>query len=165
MYVKKEMCEFAHTEIKFLGHLISKSQIRMDGAKVAAIRDWPTPTKVTELQLFLGLANYYKRFIKGYSKIACPLTNLLKKERKWELDAKCQAAFQKLKDAITLEPILRLHNLELSFEMHTNTSDRALSGVLVQEGHPVAFTNRKLDAAEQRYNTHEKEMIAVIHCL
>ena len=82
MYVKKEKCEFAQTKIKFLGHLISKSQIRMDGAKVAVIREWPTPTKVTELRSFLGVANYYRRFSKGYFKIAYPLTDLLKKERK-----------------------------------------------------------------------------------
>ena len=69
LYVKKEKCEFAQTEIKFLGHLISKSELRMDGAKVAAIQDWPAPTKVTELRSFLDLANYYRRFILGYSKI------------------------------------------------------------------------------------------------
>ena len=82
MYVKKEKCDFAQIEIKFLGHRISKSQIRMDGAKVAAIRDWPAPIKVTKLQSFLDLANYYRRFIMGYSKIANSLTDLLKKERK-----------------------------------------------------------------------------------
>ena len=165
MYVKKEKCEFAQTEINFLGHLISKSEIRMDGAKVATIRDWPAPTKVTELRSFLGLANYYRRFIMGYSKIASALTDLLKKERKWEWDTECQAAFQKLKDAITSELVLRLPDLELPFEVHTNSLDRALGGVLVQEGHPIAFESRKLNAAEQRYSAHEKEMTAVIHCL
>ena len=165
LYVKKEKREFAQTDIKFLGHLISKSEIRMDGAKVAAIRDWPAPTKVTELRSFLGLANYYRRFILGYSKIVNALTDLLKKERKWEWDAECQAAFQKLKDAITSEPVLRLPDMELSFEVHTDASDRALGGVLVQEGHPVAFESRKLNAAEERYSAHEKEMTAVIHCL
>ena len=80
LYVKKEKCEFAQTEIKFLGHLISKSRILMDSTKVAAIQDWPTLTMVTELRSFLGLANYYRRFIKGYSKVSCPLMDLLKKE-------------------------------------------------------------------------------------
>ena len=84
----------------------------------------------------------------GYSKIVCPLKDLLKKEKKWEWDAECQAAFQKLKDAIISEPVLRLSDLELLFEVHTDASDRALGGVLVQEGYPVAFDSRKLDAAE-----------------
>ena len=92
------------------------SQIRMDCAKVTAIRERHAPTKVTEFRSFLGLANYYKRFIKGYSKIACPLKDLLKKERKWEWDAKCQAAFQKLKDAITSKPILRLPDFGVAIQ-------------------------------------------------
>ena len=125
MYVKQKKCEFAQIEIKFLGYLISKSQIRIDGAKVAAIREWPTLTKVTELRSFLGLANYYRRFIKGYSKVAYPLTDLLMKERKWEWDAECQVAFQKLKDAITSESVLRLLDLEFPFEVHTDALDRA----------------------------------------
>ena len=154
MYVKKEKCEFDQTEIKFLGHLISKSQIRMDGAKVAAIRDWLAPTKVTKLRSFLGLANYYRRFIMGYSKIASSLMDLLKKERKWEWDAECQATFQKLKDAITSKPVLRLPDLEFPFEVHMDVSNRALGGVLVQEGHLVAFESQKLNAAEQRYSAH-----------
>ena len=89
----------------------------------------------------------------------------MKKKRKWKWDAECQAAFQKLKDAITSKPILRLPDLELSFELHTDALDKALGGVLVQEGHPVAFESQKLDAVEQRYNTHEKEMTTVIHYL
>ena len=100
----------------------------------------------------------------GYSKIACPLTDLLKKKRKWEWDAECQATFQKLK-AITSKPVLRLLDLEFSFELHMDALDKALGGVLVQEGHPVAFESQKLDVVEQRYNTHEKEMTTVIHYL
>ena len=131
MYTKKDKCEFAQTEIKFLGHLISKSHIRIDGVKVATIRDWPTLTKVTVLRSFLNLANYYRRFIMGNSKIAYYLMDPLNKERKWEWDVECQVAFQKLKDAITSKPVLRLPNLELPFEVHTDASNRALGGVLV----------------------------------
>ena len=80
LYVKPEKCEFAREKITFLGHIISESQIRMDERKVQAVIDWPTPTKVTKLRSFLGLANYYRRFIKGYSKIVSPLTYLLKKD-------------------------------------------------------------------------------------
>ena len=84
LYAKKDKCKFDQIEIKFLGHLISKSHIQMDDAKVAAIRERPTPTKVIEFRSFLDLANYYRRFIKGYSKVACSPADLLKKERKWE---------------------------------------------------------------------------------
>ena len=143
LYVKKEKCKVVQTEIKFLGHQISLSRIWMDGTKVAVIREWPVLTKVTEFRSFLGLENYYKSFIKGYSKVACPLTDLLKKEMKWECDTKFQAAFQKLKDAITFEQPY----LELSFEVHTDASNRELGGVLVQEGHLVAFKSRTLDEA------------------
>ena len=80
LYVKPEKCEFAHEEIIFLGHKISAGLIRMDKGKVQAIMEWSVPTKVTELRSFLGLANYYKRFIKEYSKMVSPFTDLLKKD-------------------------------------------------------------------------------------
>ena len=80
LYVKSEKCEFAREQITYLGHKISEGQIRMDERKVQAVIDWPAPTKVTELRSFLGSANYYRRFIKGYLKIVSPLTDLLKKD-------------------------------------------------------------------------------------
>src|SRR5262249_33768129 len=73
--------------------------------------------------------------------------------------------FEKLKSAVASEPVLRLPDFELPFEVHTDASNRAIGGVLVQEGHPVAYESRKLKDAEQRYSTHEKEMLAVVHCL
>ncbi|RVW98465.1 Transposon Tf2-8 polyprotein [Vitis vinifera] len=117
------------------------------------------------LRSFLGLANYYRRFIKGYSKTVSPLTDLLKKDNQWDWSRQCQMAFESLKEAMSTEPVLRLPDLDLPFEVQTDASDRALGGVLVQEGHPVAFESRKLNNAEQRYSTHEKEMTAVVHCL
>ena len=165
LFVKKEKCEFAQRQITFLGHKINEGLIKMDENKVRAIREWSKPSKLKELRSFLGLANYYRRFIKGYSKMVAPLTDLLKKDQVWQWNLECQAAFDELKGAISLEPVLRLPNLELPFEVQTDASYRALGGVLVQEGHPVAFESRKLNGAEQRYNTHEKEMTAVIHCL
>ena len=165
LYVKKEKCEFCQQEIMFLGHKVSQGRIRMDERKVEAILDWSAPTKVTELRSFLGLANYYRRFIKDYSKMASPLTDLLKKDKHWEWTEACQEAFQDIKQAVTSEPVLRLPDFELPFEVHTDASDRALGGVLVQEGHPIAYESRKLKEAEQRYSAHEKEMTAVVHCL
>ena len=82
--MKSEKCEFARKQITFLGHKIDEGRFRMNERKVQAVNDWPAPTKVIGLWSFLGLANYYRRFIKGYSKIVSPLTNLLKKDRTWD---------------------------------------------------------------------------------
>ena len=94
------------------------------------------------------LANYYRKFIAGYSKRAAALTYLLKKDTKWVWSERCDEAFQNLKNAIASKPILKLPDFELPFEVHTDASDKAIGGVLVQEGHPVAFESRKLNDAE-----------------
>jgi hypothetical protein len=165
LFVKREKCDFASAEIMFLGHLVSVDQVRMDPMKVQAIVEWAAPTTVSDLRSFLGLANYYRRFIKDYSKVAAPLSDLLKKNWKWNWTDGYRWAFEKLKRAVTSAPVLKLPDFERPFEVHTDASDRAIGGVLVQEGHPVAFESRKLNEAEQRYSTHEKEMTAVVHCL
>uniref|UniRef100_A0A3Q7IGZ8 CCHC-type domain-containing protein n=1 Tax=Solanum lycopersicum TaxID=4081 RepID=A0A3Q7IGZ8_SOLLC len=151
LYVKVEKCEFAQQEIKFLGHLVSKNQVRMDPKKVQTIVDWQTPGNVKDLQSFLGLANYYRNFIMGYSKRAAALTDLLKKDAKWIWVVRSEETFQNLKEAITSEPILKLPDFELSFEVHTDAFDKAIGGMLVQEVHHVAFESRKLNDAKQRY--------------
>src|SRR5262249_714206 len=134
---------FAQQEIKFLGHLVSQGQVRMEERKVQAILDWPSPTRVTELRSFLGLTNYYRKFVQGYSKKVAPLTDLLRKNEAWQWTTTCQDAFDQLKMAVATEPVLRLPDFELPFEVHTDASDGAIGGVLVQEGHPVAYESRK----------------------
>lgn len=129
------------------------------------VLDWTAPTKLSELRSFLELANYYRRFIKGYSSIVNPLTDLLKKNVKWEWSDKCDVAFVRLKEILSTEPILKLPIFDRPFEVQVDASDRAIGGVLVQEGHPLAYESRKLKDAEVRYSTHEKEMTAVIHSL
>ncbi|KAM3344010.1 hypothetical protein P3S68_026101 [Capsicum galapagoense] len=163
--VKREKCTFAQTKVQFLGHTISQGQIQMDCDKVEAIRDWEVPTKVPELRSFLGLANYYRRFILGYSDIAAPLTDLLKKNHAWEWNSSCQGAFNNLKAAIIKEPVLALPDFTKLFEVQTDASDFAIGGVLMQEDHLIAFESRKLNDAERRYTVHEKEMTAIVHCL
>ena len=101
-----------------------------------------------ELKSFLGLANYYRMFIQGYSKKVAPLTDLLKKDKKWVWTDACQEAFDKLKVAVSSEPVLRLPDFWLPFEVHTDAFDKAIGGVLVQEKHHVAYESRKLNEAE-----------------
>ncbi|KAE8691406.1 hypothetical protein F3Y22_tig00110890pilonHSYRG01301 [Hibiscus syriacus] len=138
---------------------------KMDKDKIRAIDKWKPPTKVTELRAFLGLANYYRRFMKGYSKIATPLTELLKKDKVWEWSTTCHNAFEKLKEPMVSEPMLALPDYTKPFVVFTDASDVSNGGVLMQEGHPVAYESRKLNEIERRYSVHEKEMTAVVHCL
>nr|GEX75652.1 uncharacterized protein [Tanacetum cinerariifolium] len=165
LYVKLEKCSFAQDEVKFLGHKIKDGGLIMDGAKIKAIQDWEPPTKVTELRSFIGLVNYFQRFIMGYSAIASSLTDLLKKNKAWIWDEECQAAFESLKKAIMEEPVLRLPDVTMPFELHTHASDFAIGGVLMPDEHPITFESQKLNETERRYTVQKKEMTTIVHCL
>ncbi|RVX03453.1 Transposon Tf2-2 polyprotein [Vitis vinifera] len=123
LYVKKGKCSFAKEEVNFLGHRIRDGKLMMDDSKVKAIQEWDPPTKVPQLRYFLGM----------------------------EWDGRCQQAFEDLKKAVTEEPVLALPDHTKVFEVHTDASDFAIGGVLMQERHPIAFESRKLNDAERRY--------------
>lgn len=165
LYAKPSKCSFAQETIHFLGHIIERGRIRMDPKKVQAIEEWQPPKDVHEIRSFLGLTNYYRRFVKRYSEIARPLTDLTKKAEEWKWSSERQVAFERLKMAMTTRPVLSLPDLQKPFEVETDASDFAIGGVLTQEGHPVAFESRKLKDAERNYPAHEKELLAVVHCL
>ncbi|KAI5681851.1 hypothetical protein M9H77_03079 [Catharanthus roseus] len=165
LYIKKEKCSFAQEEVLFLGHKIKGGKLMMEDTKVQAIQRWEPPTKVHELRSFLGLVNYYHLFIKGYLARAAPLTDLLKKNRPWAWSEDCQRAFEDLKNAICKEPVLNLPDYSKLFEVHTDASDFAVGGVLMQDGHPIAYESRELNEMERRYTVQEKEMTAIIHCI
>ncbi|KAL0555992.1 hypothetical protein IC582_004495 [Cucumis melo] len=165
LYVKREKCSFVQERINFLGHVIECGRIGMKEGKIAAIRDWTVPKSVSELRSFLGLANYYRRFVEGFSKRASPLTELLKKDVYWNWDPECQAAFDGLKQAIIEGPLLGITDVTKPFEVETDASDYALGGVLLQNGHPIAYKSQKLNVVERRFTVSEKEMLAVVHCL
>jgi uncharacterized DUF497 family protein len=138
----------------------------MDDHKVKAILDWEPPKSVSTLRSFLGLAFYYRKFIKNFAKIAAPLTNLLKKSAiTYEWEEACDEAFEKLKGILVKALVLKLPDFDKEFEIHSDASDFAIGGVLMQEERPVAFESKKLSETERRWPTHEKEMWAVIHCL
>ncbi|KAM7520835.1 hypothetical protein LguiB_019797 [Lonicera macranthoides] len=165
LYLKLSKCSFAQKRIKFLGHIIEQGRVQMDPTKVQVIQDWQVPTNVSELRSFLGLANYYRKLVKDYSSIAMPLTELLKKLNVWDWSVGCQAAFSSLKKAMSEDSVLALPDVTKPFEVYTDALDVALGGVLMQESHPVAYESRKLNDTERRYSAHEKELLAVVHCL
>ena len=148
-----------------MGHHNKDGKLIMDDSKVKAIQEWDPPTKIPQLSFFLGLANYYQRFIKGYSTRVAPLTNLLKKNKAWEWDERCQQAFENLKKTVTEKPVLALPNHTKVFEVHMDASDFAIGGVLMQDRHLIAFESRKLNDSKRQYTVQEKEMIAIVHCL
>jgi hypothetical protein len=124
----------------------------MDDHKVKAIVNWEPPKSMPALRSFLGLASYYRKFIKNFAKIAAPLTNLLKKSViTYEWEETCDEAFETLKGILVKAPVLKLPNFDKDFKIHSDASDFAIRGVLVQEGRLVTFESKKLNETEQRW--------------
>ncbi|TYK25834.1 uncharacterized protein E5676_scaffold436G00420 [Cucumis melo var. makuwa] len=126
LYVKREKCSFAQERINFLGHVIECGRIGIEEGKIAAIRDWAMPKSVLELHSFLGLVNYYRRFVEGFLKRASRLTELLKKDVNWNWDLECQAAFDGLKQAMMEGPLIGIADVTKPFEVETDASNYAL---------------------------------------
>jgi transposase InsO family protein len=164
-YAQLPKCHFALPEVEFLGHLVSAEGIKVDPRKVRIVADWPTPSNVSELRSFLGLSNYFRRFVHAYSTIARPLHDLTRKETAWQWTEACQTAFERLKAKLTAAPVLAAPDFTKPFEVIADASAYALGAILLQDGRPIAFESRKLTAAQQNYHTTEKELLAVIHAL
>jgi hypothetical protein len=128
--------------VGFLGHILSKKGIAVDPSKVTSVLNWKTPATVTKVRSFLGLAGYYRHFIEGFSKIAKPLTELLKKNQKFVWTAECDSSFQELKTRLTTTPVLVLPNIHKSFDIYCDASRHGIGCVLMQEGKVVAYASR-----------------------
>jgi len=154
-------------EVEFLGYKISDHGISMTSKKVEEIMAWLPPQKVVDVQSVMGFANFYRQFIKGFSTIAKALTDLTKKNIKWDWTNGCQAAFDELKRAFTTGPIFTHFDETHPTKLETDASDFALGAVLSQLGederwHPVAFHSRRFAPAEVNYDVHDKEMTAIV---
>ncbi|XP_074305595.1 uncharacterized protein LOC141640813 [Silene latifolia] len=165
IYAKLKKCDFWLDKVVFLGHVISKEGVQVDPQKVEAITNWPRPKNVTEIRSFLGLAGYYRRFVADFSKIAQPLTNLIKKNTKFEWSDKCEKSFSELKGRLTSAPMLNLPNGTDGFELFSDASKQGLGCVLMQNGKVIAYASRQLRPHEQNYLTHDLELAAVVFAL
>jgi hypothetical protein len=123
------------------------------------------PRTASEIQSFLGLVGYYRRFIKDFSRIAKPMTKLLEKNNAFDWIAKCQASIEELRKHLTSAPILVLSNLTMKFDIYCDASRRGLGYVLMQEGQVVCYASRQLRKHEENYPTHDLELAAVVHAL
>jgi hypothetical protein len=167
LHLKPEKCEFHQQEVKYLGFIISTSGTKMDPAKVATIQEWPEPRNVKDVQSFLGFANFYRRFIKGYSNIVAPMTRLTRKNTHFLWSDECSQSFETLKQAFTTAPILRHFDYDREIIVETDASDYVSAGVLSQydnEGllHPIAFFSKKHTPAECNYEIYDKELMAIV---
>ena len=137
----------------------------MDPKKVQTIQDWPTPRRVRDVQAFIGFANFYRRFIEGYSEQILPLTQLTKKNEPWLWSTQCQTAFESLKTAFTSAPILVHCDPDNPMIVETDTSDHALAAILStrvnSNVHPIAFHSQTFSATELNYDVHDKELLAI----
>ena len=182
--LKLSKCTFAQTRVEYLGHVVDGQGVRVDPGKVAAVRAMPFPTKVVELQSFLGMVGYYRRFIKGYSKIAHPLVALLQKGVMWEWTSACETAVNTFKQALTTAPVLAMPDYKRRFIVQTDASKAGIGAVLSQRfdadgdhdkdkdkddidnikqvERPVAYISRTLKRHEVNYSATHLEMLAVV---
>ncbi|KAJ1571695.1 hypothetical protein NDA11_001245 [Ustilago hordei] len=172
LFAKLSKCEFHTKTVEFLGYIIKPTGIEMDPEKVRTVKEWPMPESIHDIQRFLGFANFYRRFIAHFARIAKPLTALVKpieRFKKLELPEEAQQAFHKLIQAFTSAGVLQHFDYHLPTRLETDASDFAIAGVLKQEHegrwHPVAFYSRKMSSAEKNYEIHDKELLAVVACL
>ena len=168
--LKPEKCTILQKEIPYLGHVISGSGIAPDPVKLAGIREWPVPTNLSELRSYLGIMSYYRRYIKDFSLIARPLNDLLKKGAAWSWQSSQQEAYQKLKDLLLSDVFLLHPSNEKPFILETDASQFAWGAVLSQEDkegkwRPVGCLSKGFADAETRYDTHDRELLAIIRAL
>ncbi|KAL0455612.1 UNVERIFIED_CONTAM: Transposon Tf2-12 polyprotein [Sesamum latifolium] len=165
LYAKFSKCEFWMEEIAFLGHVVSKEGVQPDPAKVRAILEWEPPKNVSEVRSFLGLAGYNRRFVKDFSVVAKPLTNLLKKNTPFNWNDRCAQSFEELKRRLTSAPILALPSGDGGYVVYTDASRQGLGCVLMQHGKVIAYASRQLRPHEMNYPTHDLELAAIVHAL
>lgn len=164
LYFKKSKCQFATSRIEYLGHFISQGVVSTDPSKVKAVQDWPQPTDVKQLRGFLGLAGYYRRFVKNFGKIAKPLTELLKKDSFMWTEAATEA-FEALKFALTSSPVLALPDFSKTFVVETDASGKGIGAVLMQDKHPLAFISKALGPRQLGMSIYERELLAVVYAI
>jgi len=165
LFAKLSKCEFWLREVSFLGHMISKGGIAVTPSKVDAVMQWELPKSIFEVRSFLGLAGYYRRFIKGFYKLALPLTQLTRKGQAYVWDSKCENSFLELKKRLTSAPVLILPNPKESFVVYCDPSNMGLGSVLRQNRQVVAYASRQLKVHEKNYPTHDLELAAVVFVL
>ena len=147
-----------------MGYIIDEMRVHVDPTKIKVIWDWPTPTTLTELRSFLGLASFYHRFVLGFSHITWPLSQVTKGGAKAKLfwSKSQQKVFVELKHHLCSAPVLTLPDLQQPFKIETDVSDYAIGALITKHGHPMAYQSETLSDIVHKYPTYEKEMYSIL---
>ncbi len=179
--LKPEKCEFFHRKLKYLGFVVSDQGVECDPSMIEPVKTWPPPQDVKDLQKFIGFANFFRRFIKGFASIAEPMTSLLgsqvkkngkkgaqkKKPKEWVWGPQQQAAFENLKSALTSQPLLSYPDFSKPFIVRTDASTTGLGAVLLQDlgdkagPNVIAYGSRSLKPSEKHYSPYKLEFLAL----
>ena len=167
LFVKAEKCTFSTTSVEFLGHVLEEGRVRADPKKIRAVEEWPRPTDRTQLRRFLGFSNFYRRFIRDFSRVAAPLSALTSTSRPYAWTPAAEEAFLALKSLFTTAPVLVFPDPSRQFIVEVDASDTGIGAVLSQRSgedqqvHPVAFLSRRFSPAESNYDVGNRELLAV----
>ncbi|GBG92096.1 hypothetical protein CBR_g54351 [Chara braunii] len=167
--INAKKCEWAKTQVLYLGHVLDGDGIKPEDSKIAAIRDWPTARTLSKLRSFLGLANYYRKFVRNFSTIAAPLRRLLRKEAIWTWDKDCSSVLKKLKRALIEYPVLKVADSSLPFVITTDTSQYGIGAMLQQDDdngyRPVEFMSARMPSEKVATSTYERELYTLRQAL
>lgn len=166
-------CHFMKKEIEYLGYIIRDNEVRPSKEKIKAVSNFKKPYSIKAVQSFLGLTGYLRKFIRNYSLIAKPMTDLLKKDAVFIFDERCEEAFIKLKDVLTSSPVLKIYNPDLETEVHTDASVDGYGAVLLQKSpkddqlHPVKYMSmsKKTTPSERKYHSYYLEILAIVEAI
>jgi hypothetical protein len=165
LYAKFSKCELWLDQVEFLEHVISKEGIAVNPSKVASVLEWEAPKNVKQIRGFLEMVGYYRRFIEGLSKIAGPMTKLLRKNTPFVWSEECEASFQTLKEKLTTAPVLAIPETGKDYAVYCDASKNGLGCVLMQDRKVIAYGSRQLRPHEVNYPTHDLELAAVVFAL
>ncbi|GFS49854.1 enzymatic polyprotein, partial [Trichonephila inaurata madagascariensis] len=168
--IKFKKCQFLKKTIEFLGHVVENGTIKPSTAKTQAVQKFPEPTTIKQVQSFLGLTGYFRKYIKDYSTIAKPLSDLTRKENPFVFGTLQKAAFEKLKNIMSEGPLLHIYKYGRRTELHTDACKQGYGAILLQEAedgklHPVYYMSKKTNTSEEKYDSYELEVLAIINAL